>query len=185
MSGSRTSRQLIPLTASLSDAHLSDAQFSDLMAGVSLESGAEAHFAGCSACRAEVEAVTGSVADFNALGMAWAEREVPRRVHTPSRWKLRLSAHPVWNAGLAASAAAVAFGIGVHLPRRPAPETPSLSAARTEGATPGGADLAADNRLLASIDQELSYTTQPSVPLSDLKDAGHQASANVGEAVAN
>lgn len=165
--------------------HLTDEQFSDLLAGGSLDSGSEAHLAVCSECQAEAEAVAGSLTEFNTFSMAWAEREAPRRIQTPSRWMLRLGAHPVWNAGLLAAAASVALAIGLHLPQHSAPAAPTTAALQQPVVRPTPTDLAADNRLLASIDQELSYSPQPSVPLAELKAPSHRTPANLEEAVAN
>lgn len=165
--------------------HLTDEQFSDLLAGVSLPHDAEAHLAACSACRAEVEVVAGSLAELNTFSLAWAEREAPRRVPVPSRWSLRLGAHPVWNLGLMTAAAAVALTIGFHLPQHASTAKPATATVAVGGEVPTGAELAEDNRLLSSIDQELSYATQPTVPLAELKSAGHHASVNFHEAVAN
>ena len=164
--------------------HLTDAQFSDLLAGSSLDSDSEAHLTACPACRADAKALVSSVAEFNVFSNTWAEREAPRRVRTPSRWALRLSAHPAWNTGLMAVAASIALTVGFYLPQHTASPIPAAGA-QAKIAAPAVTDLAADNRLLSSIDQELSYNTEPSVPLADLKNAGHHAPADTLEAVAN
>ncbi len=181
MSGSTTSSQQLSHIL-----HLTDAQFSDLLAGATLDSRSEAHLAACSLCRAEAETVSGSLAEFNNFSVVWAEREAPRRVRTPSRWALRWGAHPAWNAGVVAAAAAVVFTVGLHLPQHTAPAavaTPAMGEAT--GAMPSGAELAEDNRLLSSIDQELSSTPQPTVSLADLNEAGHPAPESLREPVTN
>lgn len=165
--------------------HLTDAQFSDLLAGTSLDSRSATHLAECCLCRAEAGAVTGSLAEFKTFSGAWAELEAARRVRTPSRWTLRLNAHPVWNAGLVAAAAAVVFSVGLHLPQHTSPAAVVAPAMRAAGATPTGAELAEDNRLLNSIDQELSSIPEPTVSLAELREAGHHRSEGPREAVAN
>ncbi len=178
-----------------SNRHLTDEQFSRMLAGESPSRDAEAHLAGCSRCRAEIESVGLALGSFHACGVAWAEREAPRRVHTPSRWRLQLGNRPVWNAGLVAATAAAVFAAGLHLPLHTA-STASTPHAVQGGVSapvasapavpaPTGAELAADNRLLASIDQELSSPAQPTVPLAELQPAGRDGEGSSQEMVAN
>ena len=162
--------------------HLTDAQVSDLLSGDALDGRCEEHLAGCSRCRAEAEAITGSLAEFNKFSVIWAEREALRRVRTPSRWTLRWGAHPAWSAGVVA-AAAVVFTVGLHLSQPTAPVTVAAPVTRATSTTPSGAELAEDNRLLSSINQELSSAPQPTVSLADLRAAGHHAPEDLRGAV--
>lgn len=162
--------------------HLSDETFGDLMAGERPDAATQAHLVQCVPCRTEVAFMRSSLGDFNALSMAWAEAEAPRRVHTPSRWLLRLGGRPAWGMGLAAMAAACILAVGLQRPfERPAP-APAASATPTG---PTMAEIAQDNRLMSSIDQELQYSAQPVVPISELKVAREGDRAHSSASVVN
>lgn len=185
-------------SASQLTGHLTDEQFADLLAGVSPDTVVEAHLHRCAPCREEVEAILGSVGEFNALSLGWAEREAPRRVPPLSRWAVRLGGRPVWNVGLAAAAAVMAVAIGMHLPQHGAGTLSGATSSARAGLqgrgtmpiadssdSPTGAELATDNRLLASIDQELSTIQRPAFPVSVLKTSSSHAVSHGPEALEN
>ncbi len=172
------------------DQHLTEEQFGDLLSGESPDSNVQAHLAACIPCRDEVASVLESLDHFNDLSLTWAEREAPRRVPTPSRWALRLGAQPAWRYGLMTAATAVAVAVGLRMPHPGAPSAPYLSAPYSQmvNTAPTGAEIAKDNRLLASIDEELRYAPQPAVPVSELEADASRAESSAaanGEAVAN
>ncbi len=137
------------------EAHLTDAQFGDLLAGEAPDAIAAAHLAACDHCRGEIAAVRGSLNGFNAFTAAWSEKQAPRRIPVPSRWTIHLRGPAAWVGGLAATAAAGLLLFDLGLPADHVPQQPMVSAAALTG--PTSAELADDNRLMASINQELRY----------------------------
>ena len=133
--------------------HLTDQEFSDLLCGEQPNTAIALHLASCDHCRHELEVVGVSLGSFRELGTAWAQAKAPGLVAIPSRWARRLVSIPSWGTGLAVSTAAglVAFALGLPSGPAPAPGIPAAAAATQK------ADLAEDNRLMLSIDQELSY----------------------------
>ncbi len=154
--------------------HLSDEQFYDLLTGELSDPAAQAHLAGCGRCRREAESVQSATENFNQLSLAWAHAEAPRRVRTPSRLALVLGGRPAWGAGLAGTAVACLIAVGFNSPlthvQRPAPTSARIALpSPTETA-----EIAEDDRLMQSINQELRYDVQPAFPVSDLQHPGHR-----------
>lgn len=147
--------------------HLTDEQFSDLLAGESPSRTVEEHLSICEHCRGEMAAVQGSLGNFNVFSFAWAQREATRKVQSPSRWALRVASLPPWGIGLAGAGAAllVAIGLGQPFVREPEPAV----TAQIVIPVPSDAEIARDNQLLASIDQELNSEAQLAVPPAELK----------------
>ena len=161
--------------------HLTDVEFSRLLDGAQPGSSAEMHLASCELCRQELEIVQDSLGSFRTLSTAWAEVEAPRQLSLPAKWALRSGLQTSWSAGVAATAMAgfLAFWLGFGPHPHPVP------AARVAIAAPNNADLAADNRLLLSIDQELSDQTQPVVSAAELREDAQQSTHPVVSAVAD
>ena len=153
----------------MTTSHLTDEQFSDLLAGDSAPEAACMHLEQCASCCAELVELRSAMGSFNGIGLAWAEAEAPRRIHPPSRWALQRGALPSW--GLAAATALTIAAVGIHreVMPRPVPETAAVAMSEPSSSQPSGNEIAEDNRLMMSIDQELSYQPQPSVPVSELR----------------
>ena len=158
--------------------HLTDAEFSDLLAGEFPGAPAEAHLVACDFCRRELETVQGSMNNFQTVSMVWAQERAPRRVPTPSRFALRLGMRPSWGAGVAATAMGAILAFGLGLPSgsadlagrfRPADHGTETAVATPERVAPTTTELAKDNRLMLSINEELSDQAQPAVPTSELR----------------
>ena len=147
------------------DGHLGDEQFAELLTGDTADAAAQLHLAACAPCRQELAAVRFATGSFNELSMAWAQAEAPKRIHTPSRVSLFLGGRPMWGLGFATAvvAAAVSFG----------GSSPLLHGrwlqAHVAVANTANAELAQDNQLMESIDQELRYTARPVIPVSELR----------------
>ncbi|MGI4829951.1 MAG: hypothetical protein ACRYFU_17405 [Janthinobacterium lividum] len=160
--------------------HLTDEQFGDLLAGQVADAAAQAHLATCTQCRHELAEVQSATADFNAVSMAWALAEAPRQVHTPSRLLLLLGGRPSWQIGFAATAAVCLVALGLGLPTGHAHSSPGAQAAAE---APSTAELAQDDRLLQSINNELRYDPNAAFPVSELRSAArhqpHQAAARI------
>ena len=167
--------------AHLATAHLSDEQFSDLLAGELPGDDARTHLTQCAHCRGELEAVRSATGDFNAFSLAWAKAQAPRRVPTPSRWVLHLGVRPSWGLGLATALTACLLTVVVEHPWH----TSAREIARAVASEPTTAELAEDNRLLLSIDQELRSDPEPAVAVSALLVADHPTAPPATTMVAN
>ena len=165
-------------TYGTSGQHLTDEQFGDLLAGDPLEASASAHLLVCAHCRGEFAAVRDAMGAFHEVSFGWAQQQAPRRVPVPSRWRLRLGVRPVWNLALMTTATAVALGIGLQMPSHLRTAAPSPE---SSPGTPSRDELAEDNRLLSSINTELSYAPRTAVPVSQLKADAERITAHSPE----
>lgn len=163
--------------------HLTDEQFSDLLAGDSPSPAVEEHLSVCEHCRGELAAVQGSLGSFNVFSLAWAHREAARHVQSPSRWALRVASLPPWGIGLAGIGAAFLVAIGLGLPFVHEPE-PAVTAQFVIPA-PSDAEIARDNQLLASIDQELNAEAQLVVPATELRVSARRDQRRIEAVVSN
>lgn len=139
--------------------HLSEEQFADLVAGDLPDEPARKHLLACELCRNELQAVRWAVSDLDRLSLDWAKVEAPRRVRTPSRLSLRLGVRPGWGLGWAALTAAGVIAFTLHAPAPVAPAAPAP--VTTAQVQPTNTELAQDNRMLESIETELSYRATP------------------------
>jgi anti-sigma factor RsiW len=130
--------------ASQVNPHLSDDQFSDLLIGdCSLE--VRRHVDACPQCQNEFKRVQSAIDGFGATSLQWAEEREPRSISPSSQLFFQCRSLGTW-AAAALLAAAVLFE--VH-----------------QGWTVGTpTDVAGDNRLMMSIDQEIRW--QAKSPLS-------------------
>ncbi len=160
--------------------HLTDSEFADLLAGEFPGQIAELHLAACEYCRQELQAVDGSLGSFRQMSTAWAQAEAPRRVPMPSRLALHLGLRPSWGAGLAATAMAALLAVGMGLPGSTSVHE---NVAAPAVVAPSNTELANDNRLMLSIDQELNSQAQPAVPASELRPGARRDSQHPGEPV--
>ncbi len=147
--------------------HLSDAEFSQLLDGAQPGRSAAAHLAACEHCREELDVVQNSLGSFRNLSTTWAVAEAPRRVPVPSRWVAGLHLHTSWSMGLGATAitGVLAFYLGFlgQQPSRHMEAAPILAVAPTTS------ELAADNRLLSSIDAELDDQAALAMPAAGVR----------------
>ena len=138
--------------------HLTDAEFSDLLAGERTDEASRLHLADCEYCAEELRSVRASLASFDGLSSQWAFSAAPARVPVPSRWALHLGLLPSWTTGLAVTAMTglLVFNFGpAHFAHRQERLAPAAQTATV--AVPSNTELADDNRLMRSIDQELGY----------------------------
>jgi hypothetical protein len=147
----------------MTTSHLTDEQFSDFLADDSASQEAIAHLDVCEHCRTELAELRSAMGSFGEISLAWAEVEAPRRIQPPTRWEIRRRTMPAWGLAVATMMAVAAVGIHRQLDLR-APAVPAVSTA--EVTEPSSGELAQDNRLLMSIDQELNYQVQPAVPVN-------------------
>lgn len=144
--------------------HLTDEQFAELLAGGNSDSYASLHLESCAACRQELTSMATAVGDLNFASLRWAEQRAAR-IAVPSRWMLNWYALPGWGATMAA---VLLFGValGAHMQTTSRVE-PALQPAHRVAA-PSENELAEDNQLMRSIDNELSEQTGSQVSASDL-----------------
>lgn len=145
--------------------HLTNEEFTELLAGEYANDSATAHLDTCGACREELAAMQTAVGDLRALSLRWAEARAPR-ITVPSRWTLGWHRLP----GMSAAASLLLCGvaIGIHFQTNNVQTSASTSQVQTVTAAPSDDELAQDNRLLQSIDQELNRQVTPQVPASEL-----------------
>lgn len=157
----------------MNTAHLTDEQFSDVLAGENAPVAAMLHLEACEHCRHELGEIRSAVGSFSQMSWDWAQAEAPRRIQPPSRWKVRSGALPAWSLAAASAMLIVAFGVHREMTGDAATQNQSVAAVETLSVhVPSSNELAEDNRLMMSINQELSYQARPSVPLAELQAKG-------------
>lgn len=159
--------------------HLTDAEFSDLLAGELPDQPTRLHLAACDYCRTELDSVRESLSSFSLVGTRWAEAAAPARVPVPSRWALGLVPRPNWATGLAATAFTGLLVFFYSAPAHHAGPAAGTGAVAVAAPAPSNAELAEDNRLMVSIDQELGYQTQSTIAGSGVHRVSAQSAAPV------
>lgn len=162
--------------------HLTDEQICDLQAGDSSDLTAQAHLATCAVCREELASLESALESFNDASLAWAAAAAPRLVPPPSRIARSLGARPAWGLGFAGAAIVCLIAFGPHLSDR---HRIAPTASQSASSALSNAELAQDNRLMTSIDQELNYQVQPAVPASELRPPSHHGHRLSPEPVSN
>ncbi len=132
--------------------HLTDEQFAQLLDGANNDVEAQLHLESCPVCREELGAVRSAVGDLNFASLRWAERRAIR-IERPSQWRLSWSALPGWGAAMA-SVLVLGVALGAHIENREQAAVVRPAAHAVEA--PSDDELAQDNRLLRSIDSELT-----------------------------
>jgi hypothetical protein len=155
-------------------AHLTEDQMDDHLIG-DLGAAPAAHLAACSLCMARVAQADAPLASFRAVTLAWSERQsatapMPTVAAARSVWERRLA----WSLAVA-TCAVVGLAHANHRASvsAPAPQ-PVLS---QEAVAPSADQLSSDNRLLNSIDRELSASNESSDALGLVPVSSSQRSA--------
>ncbi|HVG27587.1 MAG TPA: hypothetical protein VM865_08280 [Acidobacteriaceae bacterium] len=162
--------------------HMTDEQFSELLANETATGAMQGHLESCAQCRRELEAIRSAVGDLSALSLRWAEQRAGQ-VSAPSGWALRWGMLPGWSAALPA---VLLFGIGLGTYLERGGQTVAPQRAETRAvAAPSPDELAQDNRLMLSIDQELRQQVRPQVPAAELTVSVHRGRSAHGREVAN
>jgi hypothetical protein len=160
--------------------HLSDEQFASLMSGDHSDASAHAHVDECEACRRELAAVGVAVNDLSRFSMRWAEQRAVR-IQAPPLWSLSWKVLPGWSATVAA---VLLFGValGTHLEN--SHQTVAVQARHTMPA-PTADELAQDNSLMRSIDNEINEQPGVQTVTSALDDAQRSSRRHGLREVAN
>lgn len=131
--------------------HLTDEQFAELLAGGTTDARVQLHLESCANCRKELDAIAAAVEDLSVASLRWAERRAIR-IERPSHWRLKWSALPGWGAAMA-GVLVLGVAVGAQFEKREA------AVVRTPAHlvdAPSADELAQDNRLLRSIQSELT-----------------------------
>jgi hypothetical protein len=145
----------------MNNRHLSDEEFSDLLAGTADET-VWSHLQVCEECRGEADRVRDSLAAMNDLGLLWAERAAPAHVPTPLANHARTPLRRLWT--IPASLAAllvILFALNISHKR--------INTVAVEHVEPSAATLAQDNDLMVRINRELSTQVVPQVSAGELR----------------
>jgi hypothetical protein len=148
--------------------HLSDEQFSELLYGDCPSNNpfnATRHLLACGECQAELERVRAALDDFADLGHRWSEQRASTSIATPSILVRNWQSVSSGAAAAAVLALAVLFAVNQE---RKTPEIPAATSQRTDFAS----EVAADDRLMIAIDNEIRWQTQSPVSTQDLGDLG-------------
>jgi len=170
-------------------AHLTDAQFTDLLLGA-IPPSVIAHLESCPQCAEEAQRVSCAIGSFAEQSRLWAERRAASRpAHasaraTPLAW---LGVPPI-----AWIAATVALAVGLGIARRAshsAPPTQPVAAVQSAPAVAPAAvtsaTLKADNALLSAINGELSADAAPSASAYGLTASHHSARSQPATGISN
>lgn len=147
--------------------HLDDEDYADLLAGEALNTAAELHLLRCVACREEFSSLASAAKSFHSLSLAWAQAKAPRLIQPPTPFaRLLARGRPVWALGL--SSALLAGVVCTHVFRPGSMEPTGIPDTATVVRS-APAEVAADNRLMQSIDEELQSSSEPAVPVDELR----------------
>jgi hypothetical protein len=142
--------------------HLTDEQFTDLLAG-DYTTDASRHMLSCAQCQVEFERVQASIEDFVTLSLEWAEPRASTSISAPSAFLRGWQSASSWAVAAAVLAAAILFG--VHQGRLLSPNV--ISVASNQPAE-SASEVADDNRLLMAIDKETRWQTESPISIEDL-----------------
>jgi hypothetical protein len=139
--------------------HLTDEQFASLMIGDRCDANARLHVESCESCRRELASVGIAVNDLGRFSMRWAELRAAR-IQAPSLWTIQWKTLPGWGATMAA---VLIFGVALGTHMQSSNQMAALETPHTMPA-PTADELAQDNRLMRSIDDEINE--QPGVQMA-------------------
>lgn len=150
------------------NAHLSDAEFTDLLLG-SIPPSVTAHLESCSECAEEARSVSGAILNFDRESRAWAEQRASTQpaLVAPGRrgpaWLGMPGFGMAWQAAAALTLLCAGVTIGYQVEHRAeAPSTvASVSSTHPGGPQVSPTTLKADNELLSAIAGELQAEATP------------------------
>jgi predicted anti-sigma-YlaC factor YlaD len=133
--------------------HLTDEQFAECLTGEMPSAATREHLAVCEACRAEMDMFTSSVKGFDAATMDWSRmRPAPKLSGKTSERRASVAAPLGW-------ALATAFALVIGVPVVMHQVSPATTATQTSPSTAlddSAAQIAQDNKLMASVDVVLN-----------------------------
>lgn len=162
--------------------HLTDEQFASLMAGDRSDANARCHVDSCEACRRELAAVSGATNDLGRVSMRWAEQHAGR-IQTPSLWALNWKTMPGWGATVAA---VLIFGVALGTHMQTSNQTAALAVTTSQTMpAPTADELAQDNSLMRSINDEINEQPGAQMAASALSDSSRSERHHSLREVAN
>jgi hypothetical protein len=144
--------------------HLTDEQFANILAGDHSDLRVRLHVESCAKCQQELTSLGAAVGDLNYASLRWAEQRAVR-IEVPSRWVLSWNSMPGWGATLAG---VLIFGVALGAHMQVSRQNAVVSQPSHTLSAPSDDELAKDNSLINSIDNELSEQVGGQVPVSDL-----------------
>jgi hypothetical protein len=159
--------------------HLTDEQFTNILAGDRSDLRVRQHVESCAKCQRELTSIGAAIADLNYASLRRAEQRAVR-IEVPSRWILNWNAMPGWGAAMAA-----VLIVGVAIGARMQFNQQSVVVVRPSHtmSAPSDNELAQDNNLMLSIDNELTEQVGPQV--SDLNVSSRTAHRHAIPEVSN
>ena len=161
--------------------HLTDEQFASILAGDRSDMRVRLHVESCAKCQLELTSLGAAIGDLNYASLRWAEQRAVR-IEVPSRWVLNWNTMPGWGATLAG---VLIFGVAIGVHMQVNHQSAVVDRPAHTLAAPSDDELAKDNNLMLSIDNELTEQVGGQVPASDLNVAARTARRHAIPEVAN
>jgi hypothetical protein len=161
--------------------HLSDEQFASILAGDRSDMRVRLHVESCAKCQRELTSLGAAIGDLSYASLRWAEQRAAR-IEVPSRWALNWNAMPGWGATLAG---VLIFGVAIGAHMQVNQQNAVVARPTHTLAAPSDDEVANDNNLMLSIDNELTEQVGGQVPTSDLNVAARPAHRHAIPEVAN
>jgi hypothetical protein len=161
--------------------HLTDEQFASILAGDHSDQRVRFHVEGCVKCQRELTSLCAAIGELNYASLRWAEQRATR-IEVPSRWVLNWNAAPGWGATLAG---VLIFGVAIGAHVQVNQQSAVVDRPAHPLAAPSDDELAKDNNLMLSIDNELTEQVGGQVPASDLNVAARTTHRHVIPEVTN
>lgn len=145
----------------MKDRYLSDEEFGDALAG-RYSSDVWSHLSTCDRCRTELDRLGDSLRGMNTLGLKWSERRAEELRLSPAAGICRrYLARPIWGVP-----ATFALALMMFLSLQWIHNNPDVT--HRHELTPSAETVAADNALMARIDQEMNAPITPRIPFGEL-----------------
>ena len=159
--------------------HLSDEQFANILAGDRSDLSVRQHVESCAECQQELTSVGAAISDLNYASLRCAEQRAAR-IEVPSRWVLNWNAMPGWAATMAG---VLIFGVAIGAHMQFNQQSVVVTRPTHTMSAPSDDELAQDNNLMLSIDNELTEQVGPQV--SDLNVSSRTAHRHAIPEVSN
>lgn len=161
--------------------HLTDEQFANILAGDHSDLRVRLHVESCPKCQRELTSLGAAIDDLKYASLRWAEQRAAR-IEVPSRWVLNWNSMPGWGATLAG---VLIFGVALGAHMQINQQSAVVTRPSHTLSAPSDDELAKDNNLMLSIDNELTEQVGGQVPVSDLDASSHTAHRRAISEVSN
>jgi hypothetical protein len=161
--------------------HLTDEQFASILAGDHSDMRTRLHIESCAKCQRELTSLGTAIGDLNYASLRWAEQRAAR-IEVPSRWVLNWNSMPGWGATVAG---VLIFGVAIGAHMQINQQSAVVVRPSHTMSAPSDDELAQDNSLMLSIDNELTEQVGGQVPASDLNVSARPAHRRAISEVSN